>query len=215
MRQPDPERLLSAYFHSTTTLNYIRSLLTSGYASLNHPRDWSLSHVQSPDLRLGKAYFLNRLLAANSYHFIPWHYLETNSSGSQSHFPMHLTSAVRSAPRKKALMKGVEGEASWAKLISTRATRDSCSTTKKPSPASCQFPALLGERPMGMETIAVRPPSNRLWVRPLLKTYPPSHLGRKRGSITRLLILFGLEIGRGSLMALILNISVAFVTQSE
>jgi 3-deoxy-7-phosphoheptulonate synthase len=42
----------SAYFHSTTTLNYIRGLLTSGFASLNHPRDWSLSHVRSLVLRL-------------------------------------------------------------------------------------------------------------------------------------------------------------------
>ncbi|KAG8905297.1 hypothetical protein FRB99_000270 [Tulasnella sp. 403] len=50
-RQPDPQRLLSAYFHSTTTLNYVRSLLTSGFASLNNPRDWSLSHVRSPALR--------------------------------------------------------------------------------------------------------------------------------------------------------------------
>ncbi|EMD40296.1 hypothetical protein CERSUDRAFT_110898 [Gelatoporia subvermispora B] len=50
-RTPDPERLLSAYFHSTTTLNYIRALLTSGFASLHHPRDWSLSHVRSPALR--------------------------------------------------------------------------------------------------------------------------------------------------------------------
>ncbi|THH22508.1 hypothetical protein EUX98_g8186 [Antrodiella citrinella] len=50
-RTPDPERLLSAYFHSTTTLNYIRGLLTSGFASLHHPRDWSLSHVRSPALR--------------------------------------------------------------------------------------------------------------------------------------------------------------------
>ncbi|TCD61912.1 hypothetical protein EIP91_007726 [Steccherinum ochraceum] len=50
-RTPDPERLLSAYFHSTTTLNHIRGLLTSGFASLNHPRDWSLSHVRSPALR--------------------------------------------------------------------------------------------------------------------------------------------------------------------
>ncbi|KAF8890255.1 DAHP synthetase [Gymnopilus junonius] len=50
-RTPDPERLLSAYFHSTTTLNYLRSLLTSGFASLHHPRDWSLSHVRSPSLR--------------------------------------------------------------------------------------------------------------------------------------------------------------------
>lgn len=50
-RNPDPERLLSAYFYSTTTLNYIRSLLASGYASLNHPREWSLSHVRNPALR--------------------------------------------------------------------------------------------------------------------------------------------------------------------
>lgn len=50
-RQPDPQRLLSAYFYSTTTLNYVRSLLASGFASLNNPRDWSLNHVRSPALR--------------------------------------------------------------------------------------------------------------------------------------------------------------------
>ncbi|KAF9000000.1 DAHP synthetase [Cyathus striatus] len=50
-RTPDPERLLRAYFHSATTLNYVRSLLTSGFASLHHPRDWSLTHVRSPSLR--------------------------------------------------------------------------------------------------------------------------------------------------------------------
>ncbi|KAH9976452.1 DAHP synthetase [Lactifluus volemus] len=50
-RTPDPERLLSAYFHSTATLNHIRGLLTSGFGSLHHPRDWSLSHVRSPSLR--------------------------------------------------------------------------------------------------------------------------------------------------------------------
>ena len=50
-RTPDPERMLSAYFHSTTTLNYVRGLLTSGFASLDHPREWSLSHVRSPGLR--------------------------------------------------------------------------------------------------------------------------------------------------------------------
>ncbi|KAJ3822952.1 DAHP synthetase [Lentinula raphanica] len=50
-RTPDPERLLRAYFHSATTLNYVRGLLTSGFASLHQPRDWSLSHVRSPSLR--------------------------------------------------------------------------------------------------------------------------------------------------------------------
>ncbi|KAG6844651.1 hypothetical protein H0H87_005102 [Tephrocybe sp. NHM501043] len=50
-RTPDPERLLNAYFHSATTLNYARGLLSSGFASLHHPRDWSLSHVRSTALR--------------------------------------------------------------------------------------------------------------------------------------------------------------------
>ncbi|KAJ3561788.1 hypothetical protein NP233_g9980 [Leucocoprinus birnbaumii] len=50
-RTPDPDRLLRAYFYSTTTLNYLRGLLTSGFASLHHPRDWSLAHVRSPSLR--------------------------------------------------------------------------------------------------------------------------------------------------------------------
>jgi len=50
-RTPDPDRLLRAYFHSATTLNYLRGLLTSGFASLHHPRDWSLNHVRSPSLR--------------------------------------------------------------------------------------------------------------------------------------------------------------------
>jgi 3-deoxy-7-phosphoheptulonate synthase len=60
-RKPDPERLLgyvpdtsksdiSAYFHSTATLNYIRTLLSSGFADLHKPLDWSFSHVRSPEL---------------------------------------------------------------------------------------------------------------------------------------------------------------------
>jgi len=43
--------LTSAYFHSSATLNTLRSLLSSGFASLSHPRSWSLSHVRSPKLK--------------------------------------------------------------------------------------------------------------------------------------------------------------------
>lgn len=50
-RQPDPDRLLQAYFHSSTTLNYIRALLASNFASLQTPRTWSFSHVRSPALQ--------------------------------------------------------------------------------------------------------------------------------------------------------------------
>lgn len=55
-RLPDPERLLSSYFHSASTVNHVRSLLASGFASLPHKSQedvpWSLplSHVRSPEL---------------------------------------------------------------------------------------------------------------------------------------------------------------------
>lgn len=61
-RLPDPGRLLSAYFHSSATLNHVRSLLSSGFASLptsNKSKQgggdglsWSLplSHVRSKEL---------------------------------------------------------------------------------------------------------------------------------------------------------------------
>jgi 3-deoxy-7-phosphoheptulonate synthase len=41
----------SAYFHSTATLNYIRTLLLSGFANIHKPLDWSFSHVRSPELQ--------------------------------------------------------------------------------------------------------------------------------------------------------------------
>ncbi|UOH80089.1 hypothetical protein LQV05_002738 [Cryptococcus neoformans] len=50
-RAPDPQRLLGSYFHSTATLNYIRTLLSSGFANLHNPVDWSFSHVRSPELQ--------------------------------------------------------------------------------------------------------------------------------------------------------------------
>ncbi|KAM0792529.1 hypothetical protein ACM66B_005198 [Microbotryomycetes sp. NB124-2] len=55
-RLPDPERLLSAYFHGAATVNHVRSLLASGFASLPTSQDedvpWSLplEHVRSPQL---------------------------------------------------------------------------------------------------------------------------------------------------------------------
>ncbi|KZT24635.1 DAHP synthetase [Neolentinus lepideus HHB14362 ss-1] len=52
-RTPAPQRLLAAYFHSAATLNHLRALLASGFASLgeNHPSGWSLRHVRSKELR--------------------------------------------------------------------------------------------------------------------------------------------------------------------
>jgi len=41
----------SAYFHSASTLNFIRASLSSGIADLHRPLDWGLGHVQDPDLQ--------------------------------------------------------------------------------------------------------------------------------------------------------------------
>ncbi|KAA8913010.1 DAHP synthetase [Sphaerosporella brunnea] len=48
-RTPDPKRLVDAYFHSAATLNYVRSQLSSGFADLHHPFEWTLAHVQDDE----------------------------------------------------------------------------------------------------------------------------------------------------------------------
>ncbi|KAJ5173018.1 Phospho-2-dehydro-3-deoxyheptonate aldolase class II [Penicillium capsulatum] len=50
-RRPDPSRLVSAYFHSATTLNYMRASLSSGLADLHSPLDWGLGHVITPSIK--------------------------------------------------------------------------------------------------------------------------------------------------------------------
>ncbi|EER45252.1 phospho-2-dehydro-3-deoxyheptonate aldolase [Histoplasma capsulatum var. duboisii H88] len=50
-RKPDPSRLVSAYFHSAATLNYLRAALASGLADLHSPLDWGLGHVIAPSIK--------------------------------------------------------------------------------------------------------------------------------------------------------------------
>ena len=50
-RTPDPERLVSAYFHSAATMNYIRAELSSGIADLHSPLDWELGHVRDEGIK--------------------------------------------------------------------------------------------------------------------------------------------------------------------
>ncbi|MFW5843584.1 MAG: 3-deoxy-7-phosphoheptulonate synthase, partial [Spirochaetota bacterium] len=45
-REPDPGRLLEAYFHSTATLNYIRSMIDGGFADLHHPYAWNFDSIE-------------------------------------------------------------------------------------------------------------------------------------------------------------------------
>jgi len=44
-RRPDPERLLQAFYISSTTLNYIRSMIEGGFADLHYPYTWNLYSI--------------------------------------------------------------------------------------------------------------------------------------------------------------------------
>jgi len=50
-RKPDPDRLLSAYFHSVATLNYLRTMIVGGVADLHAAPSWSLDNVLSDQTR--------------------------------------------------------------------------------------------------------------------------------------------------------------------
>ena len=51
-RTPDPELLLRGYEHAAITLNFIRSLVESGFADLHHPEYWDIDFFsQSPQAR--------------------------------------------------------------------------------------------------------------------------------------------------------------------
>ena len=55
-RRPDPKRMVTAYYHSALTLNFIRALVDGGFADLHHPEYWDLNF-------LGKAGLTNELRA--------------------------------------------------------------------------------------------------------------------------------------------------------
>lgn len=45
-REPNPELMLQGYSYAAITLNFIRALLSSGFASLHHPQQWDLRFVE-------------------------------------------------------------------------------------------------------------------------------------------------------------------------
>ena len=50
-RELDPSRLVSAYFHSAATLNYVRAAIDSGVADLHSPLNWGLGHVRDEKIK--------------------------------------------------------------------------------------------------------------------------------------------------------------------
>ncbi|KAJ1915531.1 hypothetical protein H4219_004269 [Mycoemilia scoparia] len=66
-RDPDPQRLLMAYFHSVATLNHIRSLVNTGFADLHHPNSWDLGYVKDDSARDHYKAVINSMLDSISF----------------------------------------------------------------------------------------------------------------------------------------------------
>jgi len=60
-REPDPDRLVQAYFHSAATINYIRAMILGGVADLHHPRSWNLDFVQQKSTRQEYEHIIERI----------------------------------------------------------------------------------------------------------------------------------------------------------
>ncbi|MEC7946695.1 MAG: 3-deoxy-7-phosphoheptulonate synthase class II [Myxococcota bacterium] len=67
-RDPDPGRLLQAYHHSATTLNYVRALLDGGFADLHQAGAWDLGFVRDETRRSSYEGMVQRMLEA--VHFV-------------------------------------------------------------------------------------------------------------------------------------------------
>lgn len=61
-RTPDPARLLDAYYHSASTLNYLRAAISSGLADMHAPLDWSLGHVIDSSVRSKYQQIVSRII---------------------------------------------------------------------------------------------------------------------------------------------------------
>jgi 3-deoxy-7-phosphoheptulonate synthase len=63
-REPDPRRLIEAYFRSAATLNYARALVDGGFADLHRPHHWQLDFVRSDTHRQRYEALVERILDA-------------------------------------------------------------------------------------------------------------------------------------------------------
>ncbi|KAI8058576.1 DAHP synthetase [Syncephalis plumigaleata] len=84
-RQPDPERLVSAYFHSAATMNYIRAILND----IHHPSAWDLKHVRSSAVREEYQSIVNRIVDAMDFMRTIGAEASTASTTGQSNTPLN------------------------------------------------------------------------------------------------------------------------------
>ena len=81
-RKPDPARLVSAYYHSAATLNFMRGSLASGIADLHSALDWELGHVKDEKIRAQYSKIVDSI--TDSLRFMRTVGADSNASGLET-----------------------------------------------------------------------------------------------------------------------------------
>lgn len=81
-RTPDPKRLVEAYFHSASTLNFMRASLSSGIADLHSPLEWELGHVRDEEIKAKYQAIVSSI--TESLRFMRTVGVDTNASGLET-----------------------------------------------------------------------------------------------------------------------------------
>jgi 3-deoxy-7-phosphoheptulonate synthase len=128
-RDPDPTRLLLGYFHSSSTLNYLRSLLDSGFSDLHRARAWELGFVKDEDQRAHYESMAREILSSLDFmRVVSGGALESSESVRRaaiyvSHEGLHLPyeeAMTREADSKASIWDGARGgreaSSSWYNL---------------------------------------------------------------------------------------------------
>eukprot|EP01113_Clastostelium_recurvatum_P005101 TRINITY_DN12274_c0_g1_i2.p1 TRINITY_DN12274_c0_g1~~TRINITY_DN12274_c0_g1_i2.p1 ORF type:complete len:459 (-),score=105.02 TRINITY_DN12274_c0_g1_i2:104-1480(-) len=88
-RRHDPSRLLMAYFHSASTLNYIRASLAGGFADLRHPEHWNFDYVKDKGLQQEYNGLVESILDSMDFFQTIHANLDENSLGGVSIYTSH------------------------------------------------------------------------------------------------------------------------------
>ena len=102
-RKPDPSRLVDGYFHAAATLNYCRSLLSSGFADLHSSTSWDLGFVKDHPTRARYLAMVERILSALDFMSVCGVDDSDQSIRTVEHFTSHegLTLAYEEALTRK------------------------------------------------------------------------------------------------------------------
>ena len=86
-REPNPDRILTSYFQSAATLNYLRALSSGGFADTNQAPNWIIDFVESSPVK-EKYQELARLIQKR-HDFMKRHQIDRQNSERLSFYTSH------------------------------------------------------------------------------------------------------------------------------